>query len=157
MRCLSSDRGPRDSRGVIAPPKNGEMIGILTPHALAGAVPAALALAPAAASASTGPPRAHAAAVCADHGTQAQAQRAADTRDGDGDGICCEDLPCPCSTGAGGVNFGARQIARGWAAVYVYGGVPFRQVERFRPAQGRARCGRRGAWAYCGGDFHRPA
>ena len=60
-------------------------------------------------------------------------------------------------TAEGGVNLGARQIARGWAAVYVYGGVPFRQVERFRLAQRRARSGPRRAWAYCGGDFHRPA
>jgi micrococcal nuclease len=60
-------------------------------------------------------------------------------------------------TTEGGVNLGARQIARGWAAVYVYGGVPFRQVKRFRRAQRRARSGRRGVWARCGGDFHRPA
>jgi micrococcal nuclease len=59
-------------------------------------------------------------------------------------------------TTEGGVNLGVRQIARGSAAVYVYGGVPFRQVERFR-AQRRARSDRRGVWARCRGDFHRPA
>ena len=45
---------------------------------------------------------AHVAATCDDYETQADAQRAADTRDADGDGIYCEDLPCPCSTEAGG-------------------------------------------------------
>ena len=42
---------------------------------------------------------ARAAAVCADHRTQAEAQNAADTIDADGDGRYCEALPCPC-TGA---------------------------------------------------------
>jgi micrococcal nuclease len=56
-----------------------------------------------------------------------------------------------------GVNLGARQITRGWAAVYVYGGVPFRQVERFQRAQRRARSESRGVWARCRGDFHWPA
>jgi hypothetical protein len=48
------------------------------------------------------PPAAHVAATCDDYESQADAQRAADTRDADGDGIYCEDLPCPCSTEAGG-------------------------------------------------------
>ena len=62
------------------------------------AVLAGLALmlaAPSAASAD--PPSAHAAAVCADHETQAEAQNAADTIDADGDGRYCESLPCPCA------------------------------------------------------------
>ena len=48
--------------------------------------------------------RAHAAATCADHLTQAAAQRAADTRDPDGDGHYCESLPCPCLTGSTGTQ-----------------------------------------------------
>jgi hypothetical protein len=47
-------------------------------------------------------PVARAAATCSDYPNQKAAQEAADTRDGDGDGIYCEDLPCPCSTEAGG-------------------------------------------------------
>ena len=47
-------------------------------------------------------PVAHAAATCSNYANQKAAQDAADTRDGDGDGIYCEDLPCPCSTEAGG-------------------------------------------------------
>jgi Deoxyribonuclease NucA/NucB len=47
-------------------------------------------------------PVAHAAATCSNYTNQKAAQDAADTRDGDGDGIYCEDLPCPCSTEAGG-------------------------------------------------------
>jgi hypothetical protein len=52
------------------------------------------------------PPAAHAAATCADYDNQAAAQRAADTRDPDRDGVYCEDLPCPCSTAAGGESGG---------------------------------------------------
>jgi hypothetical protein len=50
------------------------------------------------------PVRAHAAATCADHPTQAAAQRAADTRDSDGDGLYCETLPCPCLTRSTGTE-----------------------------------------------------
>ena len=60
-------------------------------------------------------------------------------------------------TTASGVDLGARQVARGWAAVYVYAGVPFGQVDRFRRAERLAHSGSRGVWARCGGDFHRPA
>jgi Deoxyribonuclease NucA/NucB len=45
---------------------------------------------------------AHATPTCSDYPNQKAAQEAADTRDGDGDGIYCEELPCPCSTEAGG-------------------------------------------------------
>ena len=47
-------------------------------------------------------PVARAAATCSDYPNQKAAQEAADTRDGDGDGIYCDDLPCPCSSEAGG-------------------------------------------------------
>jgi len=61
------------------------------------AVAAAALGATAPALADPGPPLARAAAVCADHATQAAAQAAADTRDTDKDGIYCEELACPCS------------------------------------------------------------
>ena len=63
-------------------------IAVLVGLALMLAVPSA---------ASADPPSAHAAAVCADHETQAEAQNAADTIDADGDGRYCESLPCPCA------------------------------------------------------------
>lgn len=65
---------------------------------LAALVAVAVALVPATSTAE--PPIARAAATCADYPNQAAAQEAADTRDPDGDRIYCEDLPCPCSTGA---------------------------------------------------------
>ena len=71
-----------------------------TKHGLLVVMLVALAVWPAASTA--GGPVAHAAAVCADYPNQKAAQEAADTRDPDGDGIYCEDLPCPCSTEAGG-------------------------------------------------------
>jgi micrococcal nuclease len=55
-----------------------------------------------------------------------------------------------------GVNLGRRQLARGWAAVYVFDR-PFARLGAFRAAQRRARSGRRGAWRLCGGNFHRRA
>jgi len=48
-------------------------------------------------------------------------------------------------------------LEAGWAEVYVYDGVPFERVRRFRAAQRRARAADRGVWGRCGGDFHRPA
>lgn len=61
------------------------------------AVAAAALGATAPALADPGRPLASAAAVCADHATQAAAQAAGDTRDSDRDGIFCEELACPCS------------------------------------------------------------
>jgi endonuclease YncB( thermonuclease family) len=46
------------------------------------------------------------------------------------------------------------QVRRGWAKVYVYGGVPFRRVRAYRRAAARARAVGRGVWGLCGGDFH---
>ena len=43
------------------------------------------------------------------------------------------------------------QVGRGWAKVYVYGGVRFSQYRRFAAAQVRARTSRHGAWGRCGG------
>lgn len=44
----------------------------------------------------------------------------------------------------------------GWAAVYVYGGKPFKWVNRFQAAaDGAARVGA-GVWTRCGGDFRLP-
>ena len=56
-----------------------------------------------------------------------------------------------------GVNLATRQLADGWAKVYVFGGKPFQRVSRFRAASQRARSRGRGVWGRCGGNFHRPA
>lgn len=55
------------------------------------------------------------------------------------------------------VDFGRRQIARGWAEVYVYEHNPFERVRSFRHAQRSAKRHHRGVWHKCGGDFHTPA
>jgi endonuclease YncB( thermonuclease family) len=47
-------------------------------------------------------------------------------------------------------------LARGLAKVYVFD-PGLRRAKRFRAAQSKARKARRGAWAKCGGDFHKPA
>lgn len=47
-------------------------------------------------------------------------------------------------------------LEAGWAEVYVYDGVPFEHVRRFRAAERRARAAGRGVWGRCDGDFHRP-
>jgi hypothetical protein len=51
-------------------------------------------------------PVAHAAATCADFPNQAAAQKAHNTRDANHDSIYCNDLPCPCSSAAGGSENG---------------------------------------------------
>ena len=53
-------------------------------------------------------------------------------------------------------DIGKRQVARGWAKVYVYNNNPFNRVHKYRRAQRRARKHDRGVWGRCGGDFHRP-
>jgi micrococcal nuclease len=58
-------------------------------------------------------------------------------------------------TTANGVNLGSRQIADGWAKVYVFDH-PFQQLVRFRQAESRAKNADRGAWKLCGGNFHKP-
>jgi endonuclease YncB( thermonuclease family) len=60
------------------------------------------------------------------------------------------------ATTANGVDLGSRQIADGWAKVYVFDR-PFKQVARFRQAESRAKNAARGAWKLCGGNFHKPA
>src|SRR5215211_3886540 len=67
---------------------------------LTALVAGAVALVPATSTAEA--PTARAAATCSDYPNQAAAQEAADTRDPNGDGVYCEDLPCPCSSEAGG-------------------------------------------------------
>ena len=54
-----------------------------------------------------------------------------------------------------GRDVGKRQIARGWAEVFVFES-PFRRVKRYRRAERRAEEGSRGVWGQCGGDFHMP-
>ena len=49
-------------------------------------------------------------------------------------------------------DVGRRQIARGWARVFVYRD-PFRRLGRYRKAQRRARRHDRGVWGLCGGEF----
>jgi endonuclease YncB( thermonuclease family) len=56
-------------------------------------------------------------------------------------------------TRRGGTNLEVAQLRAGWAKVFVFDR-PFRQLRRFRAAQGRARRGDRGVWSRCGGDFH---
>jgi endonuclease YncB( thermonuclease family) len=51
-----------------------------------------------------------------------------------------------------GIDVGRKQILRGWAHVYVYGGVPFARTRSYRDAQRKARRADRGAW----GDCRRP-
>lgn len=54
-------------------------------------------------------------------------------------------------------DLGKRQVAQGWAKVYVYNSNPFSRVHKYRRAKRRARSHDRGVWGRCGGDFHRPA
>jgi micrococcal nuclease len=54
-------------------------------------------------------------------------------------------------------DVGQRQIAAGWAKVYVYADNPFKRVRKYRRTKQRARGHDRGVWGRCGGDFHRPA
>jgi endonuclease YncB( thermonuclease family) len=51
-------------------------------------------------------------------------------------------------------DVGKRQIARGWAKVYVYGGNPFKRVRKYRRAKRGARNHHRGVWGRCNGHFH---
>jgi micrococcal nuclease len=50
-----------------------------------------------------------------------------------------------------------RVLARGWAAVYVFDDRPFARFDAFVAAARAAKRARRGVYARCGGDFHRPA
>lgn len=45
------------------------------------------------------------------------------------------------------------QVAAGWASVYVFK-QRFKQYDRFRDAQSRAKSDKRGAWGHCDGNFH---
>ena len=54
----------------------------------------------------------------------------------------------------GGLDLNRAQLARGWAEVYVYAGVPFQRLPSYRRAQRGARHHHRGVWRRCNGDFH---
>ena len=54
----------------------------------------------------------------------------------------------------GRVDLNRAQVRRGWAKVYVYGGVPFKRVSAYRRAAAGARSEDRGVWGRCRGDFH---
>ncbi|HKO38868.1 MAG TPA: thermonuclease family protein [Solirubrobacterales bacterium] len=53
-----------------------------------------------------------------------------------------------------GLDLGRAQVRRGWAEVYVYGGVAFERVASYRRAAAAARSHSRGLWSRCDGDFH---
>ena len=53
-----------------------------------------------------------------------------------------------------GRDLGLALVRAGWADVYVYGGVPFKRVSRYRAAQEQARTRVLGVFATCQGDFH---
>jgi endonuclease YncB( thermonuclease family) len=53
------------------------------------------------------------------------------------------------------VDLGAAQLSAGWAKVYVFER-SFQRLARDRTASQRAKENRRGAWAMCGGNFHKP-
>jgi micrococcal nuclease len=57
----------------------------------------------------------------------------------------------------GRVDAGEAMVRGGWAKPYVYGGVPFGRVARYRAAASAARARGVGAHGACGGDFHRAA
>lgn len=52
-------------------------------------------------------------------------------------------------------DVGKRQIAKGWARVYVFES-PFRRLKAYRKARKHARSDGRGVWSLCGGNFHQP-
>jgi endonuclease YncB( thermonuclease family) len=52
-------------------------------------------------------------------------------------------------------DVGGKQIALGWAEVFVFER-PFKRVGKYRRAEDKARAGSRGVWDLCGGDFHEP-
>jgi endonuclease YncB( thermonuclease family) len=53
----------------------------------------------------------------------------------------------------GGIDIGRKQVLRGRARVYVYGGNPFRRVTSYRNAQREAKRADRGNWGACGDRF----
>lgn len=60
-------------------------------------------------------------------------------------------------TPRGQAQLNRRQVAAGWARVYVYDERPFGQLEAFRRAEQGARRAARGVWAQCEGGFERAA
>lgn len=53
-----------------------------------------------------------------------------------------------------GVDVGRRLVAAGWAAPYVYRGVPFNRAAAYFAAAQSAKDRSAGVWGGCGGDFH---
>lgn len=49
----------------------------------------------------------------------------------------------------GSIDVGRKQLLRGRATVYVYGGKPFKRVASYRKAQRKARAAGRGIWRHC--------
>lgn len=54
-----------------------------------------------------------------------------------------------------GRDLGKAMLRSGWAAVYVFGGVPFQRVNGYERAAERAERRGRGVHRRCGGEFHR--
>jgi micrococcal nuclease len=52
-----------------------------------------------------------------------------------------------------GIDVAQRQLAAGWAKVYVFDR-PFQRVAGYRSASSAARQAGRGGWSTCDGDFH---
>jgi micrococcal nuclease len=50
---------------------------------------------------------------------------------------------------------GEEMVRAGWAKPYVYQGVPFERVRKYREAEAHALRERAGVHGACGGDFHR--
>lgn len=57
----------------------------------------------------------------------------------------------------GGDDAGERMVAAGWAKPYVYRGVEFARVDRYRAALAGAKGRSAGVHGACGGNFHRAA
>jgi endonuclease YncB( thermonuclease family) len=53
----------------------------------------------------------------------------------------------------GDKDVGKKQIARGWAEVFVFER-PFKRVKKYRSTERAAEGASRRVWAMCGGDFH---
>ena len=71
-----------------------------------------------------------------------------DTRDRYGRLLAYVDVP--------GGSLQALMLRAGWAAVYVYGGVPFQRLAGFRAAAAAAKRAGRGVYRLCRGNFHLP-
>jgi endonuclease YncB( thermonuclease family) len=48
-----------------------------------------------------------------------------------------------------GVDVGRRQLHRGWAQVFVFGGETYKRIDSYRRASKRAKRADRGVWSHC--------